>query len=563
MKRRKLIAVLMASVLSLGLLAGCGSGSDSGSDSDSDSGSGGSESGESSNEPITLTYYNADTNNDVWDNPVGRAITEATGVTLEISYPVGSTGDAAQDVALMIAEGKYPDLIYAKASATNLYEAGALIDMTDLIEQYGPNIKKMYGDEFKKLKWGNGDDGIYQLSAYGVNASTLNESGTCQIQWAVLKENDYKYPTTLAEYEKMIKDYLAAHPTTENGLETIGISMSASDWHWMITLGNPAGFIADAQPDNGQWIIDENYQCHYKHQTEEEKEYFKWLSRMYDEGVLDPQFDTQTDEDYIAKLSNGQVLAITDSLWHYAYGAHVALKQAGMLDKTYAGLPVTLREDQKAPTLQYQGLQVGWGIAISSSCKDPVRAIKFLDYICSDEGAVLYRWGIEGENYDLDENGIRYRPQEEIDKSKSDPDYSKKTGIGNYQGFPIWGDGAEDENGNPYTPTTRASIIEQYNEEQQAACKAWGVEMVTDIFPQPDEFPSLPYSALWAYQIPQELSNAEALLNEIAWPGLVKCVKGGEANFDANWDAMVAEMEANGLRDTEKMMTEFLADKIN
>jgi len=158
------------------------------------------------------------------------------------------------------------------------------------------------------------------------------------------------------------------------------------------------------------------------------------------------------------------VLAITDSLWHYAYGAHVALKQAGMLDKTYAGLPVTLREDQKAPTLQYQGLQVGWGIAISSSCKDPVRAIKFLDYICSDEGAVLYRWGIEGENYELDENGIRYRPQEEIDKSKSDPDYSKKTGIGNYQGFPIWGDGAEDENGNPYTPTTRASIIEQYNE---------------------------------------------------------------------------------------------------
>ena len=112
-----------------------------------------------------------------------------------------------------------------------------------------------------------------------------------------------------------------------------------------------------------------------------------------------------------------------------------------------------------------------------------------LDFCIADEGAVLYRWGIEGENYELDENGIRYRPQEEIDKSKSDPDYSKKTGIGNYQGFPIWGDGAEDENGNPYTPTTRASIIEQYNEEQQAACKAWGVEMVTDIFPSAGRVP--------------------------------------------------------------------------
>ena len=29
--------------------------------------------------------------------------------------------------------------------------------MTDLIEQYDLNIKKMYGDEFEKLKW-NADD---------------------------------------------------------------------------------------------------------------------------------------------------------------------------------------------------------------------------------------------------------------------------------------------------------------------------------------------------------------------------------------------------------------------
>lgn len=34
----------------------------------------------------------------------------------------------------------------------------------------------------------------------------------------------------------MIKSYLAAHPKTEDGLDMIGITMSASDWHWMITL---------------------------------------------------------------------------------------------------------------------------------------------------------------------------------------------------------------------------------------------------------------------------------------------------------------------------------------
>ena len=81
----------------------------------------------------------------------------------------------------------------------------------------------------------------------------------------------------------------------------------------------------------------------------------------------------------------------------------------------------------EAPTLMYQGLQVGYGLAITKDCEDPVRAIKFLDYLCSDEGAVLYKWGVEGENYFVDENGMRYRTEEEIAKASSDPDYGKNT----------------------------------------------------------------------------------------------------------------------------------------
>ena len=116
----------------------------------------------------------------------------------------------------------------------------------------------------------------------------------------------------------MIKSYLAAHPKTEDGLDMIGITMSASDWHWLITLSNPAGFIADAAPDNGQWLIDDDYTVHLKTVTPEEKEYFRWLCRMYNEGILDPNFATQTDDDYIAKVASGRVVALTDSEWHYS-----------------------------------------------------------------------------------------------------------------------------------------------------------------------------------------------------------------------------------------------------
>lgn len=565
MKRKKILALLMVAALCVGTVAGCGSKDTESSKSESSKNENSeSSTGDSKDDlsPITFKYYNADGKNGNWENPVAQAITEATGVTLDISYPVSSTGDPDEDISLMIAEDKYPDMIYAKQSVNSLYEAGALIDMTDLIEEYGPNIKKMYGDEFEKLKWGSGDEGIYQFSYAGVGYQILATGGNCQIQYAALKENNYEYPKTLEEYEALIKQYLAAHPKTDDGLDTIGISMSAADWHWLITLSNPAGFIADGAPDNGSWLVDDNYNCIYKHVSDKEKEYFRWLSRMYDEGILDPNFATQTDDDYIAKLASGRVVAITDALWHYGQ-AEATLKAEGKLDKTYCPLPVTIDAETKAPTLMYQGLQVGYGLAITKDCEDPVRAIKFLDYLCSDEGAVLYKWGVEGENYFVDENGMRYRTEEEIAKASSDPDYGKNTGIGNYTGFPIYGDGAVDENGNPYTPVTRESVIAEYNEEQKAACEAWNVEMLTDIFPQPDEFETPPYSPLWAYATPQEITNNVEILNEIAWPGLIKCVTESVDNFDANWDKLIADYEANGLEETEQMMTDFLAEKIS
>lgn len=567
--KRKVVSLMLVSAMVAGMLAGCGSDSGSskgGSSTETGSAAEASSSGETADDaddksPITFEYFNADGKNGNWDNPVAKAITEATGVTLDVSYPVASQGDAKEDVALMIANDEYPDMIYAKGSATDLYQAGALIDMTDLIEKYGPNIKKMYGAEMEKLKWSQDDPGIYQLSYAGVNQKTLTTGGSCQIQWAALKENDYKYPKTLDEYEKMIKSYLAAHPKTEDGLDMIGITMSASDWHWMITLGNPAGLIADASPDNGQWIIDDEYNVHYKHVTDEEKEYFKWLCRMYNEGILDPNFATQTDDDYIAKVSSGRVVAITDAEWHYSQ-CEATLVADGKVDQTYVGLPVTLREDQVEKSLLYQGTTVGWGIGITKSCEDPVRAIKFLDYLCSDEGQILYHWGIEGENYFLDDNGQPYRTDEEVAKAQSDPDYAKNTGIDNYTGFPIYGTGSYSEDGFPYTPTTKESVIANYNTAEKEGCEAMGFEMLTDMFAQPEEFDLLPYSALWAYQQPQELAEKQTILDEIAWPGLVKCVTGTEDEFDGNWESMVQELTDNGLADAEEAMTEFLATKL-
>ena len=573
MRKRKIGAVLLAVTMLAGILGGCGNnGTNSPASADTGntvSTSGTSEvSGEAESTPVNngevieLTFFHADGNQeDPWTDPVAQAITEKTGVKLKTTYPIGGN-DQSEAVALMIAEQKYPDLIFAKGSANNLIEADALIDMSELIEQYGPNIKKLYGDEFDKLKQSAEDPSIYQLSAYAVGGEKFKDCGAAQLQWDVVKANDYKLPETLDEFETMIKSYLAASPKTEDGLDRIGITLSTADWHWLITLGNPAGAIADGAPDNGQWIVDENNQAMYKFRSEKEREYFRWLCRMYNEGILDPEFATQTHEDYIAKIASGRVVALFDKDWDYQDGEKV-LKADGKLGATYCGLPLTMDKATKSPVLMYQGLTTGTGIAISSSCADPVKAIQFIDFLCSDEGQVLTHWGVEDVNYFIDESGHRFRTDEEIEASQNDKDYQKNTGVGfhNYP-FPTYGDGIKDPTGSTYTTTSESSVIGEYNEEERAAVEKWGVELLVDVFPQASEFEVPPYPPLWALAKPTEFDEIGNQLDEVAWSKLIECVIGSEADFDDSYDAMLAELEATGMYEAEAMLNEIIAEKV-
>ena len=544
MKRRKVGALLLAAAMAVSVLSGCGGDKASnagGGDSSSSSGEAGGSAGEG--EVVELTFFTADgTQDDPWTDPVAEALTAATGVKLKTSYPVGGN-DESEQISLMIAEQKFPDMIYAKGDAGSLIDAGVLIDMTDLIEEYGPNIKKLYGEEFDKLKQSVDDPAIYQLSAYAVGGEKFKHCGTAQVQWDVLKANGYKLPDTLEEFEKMIKDYLEANPTTEDGLDRIGFTLSASDWHWLITLGNPAGFIADGAPDNGQWLVDENNQAMYKFRSEKEREYFRWMCRMFNEGILDPEFATQTHEDYIAKIASGRVVALFDSDWDYQ-DAEKVLKADGKYGSTYAGLPLTMDKDTKCAALMYQGLTTGTGVGITASCKDP------------------NKWGIEGVNYLLDEEGHRYRTEEEVKYASEDTDYQKKTGVGfhNYP-YPTYGDGILDPGGSTYTTTSKEAVMKEYNEEEKAACEAWGVELLVDMFPQADEFETPDYPPLWALVKPMEFDEIADKLDEVSWSSLITCITGSEADFDANYDAMLAELEKTGMSEAEQMLNDIIAEK--
>ena len=521
-------------------------------------GCGAEKAGESSAEPITFTFYNADGTEDPWTDPVAKKITQETGVTLKTEYPSNGLDNMIQ---LMVATREYPDLIFAKGDSNILIDNGALIDMSELIEEYGPHIKQLYGEEYDSLRYSKEDPSIYQLCSNKVQNEVLSTAGTAQLQWAVVAENDYAIPRTLEEYTEMLRSYLDKHPYVE-GQKTIGLSISCTDWHWYTTLSDPAGYIANGSTDDGQWIVDEDNNVYYKHAAAGQKEYFQWLNSMFWEGILDPDFATQTHEDYINKIASGRVLGLLDADWDIT-AAESSLKARGLYERTYAGLPVTIDESVTCAALREQNLGVGWGIGISTSCKDPVRAVQFLDWMCTDEAQVLLNWGIENVNYFYDKNGVRYRTEEEILEAGTNPNYAEETGVGrhNYP-FPSYGNMALDSTGNHYTTNSREEIAAGYNEAQLAALKAWNVDMLIDIFPQKEVFEKKYYSPIWAKVLPSDIKNRCAELDAVAWPGLIDCIVCPPDRFEEHWEKLQADLVEAGLYEADAEMTELIQREV-
>ena len=510
-------------------------------------------------EPVTFTFYNADGMEDTWTDPVAQKITEKTGVTLKMDYPADASDNR---IALMVATGEYPDLVFAKGDAPTLIQNDALIDMSDLIDEYGPNIKKLYGDEYENLRYSSDDPSIYQLCSDKVQEETLETSGTAQLQWAVLQENGYQIPYTLDEYMQMIRDYMVKYPTI-NEKPTIGISIACSDWHWYTMLSNPSGYM-NGSADNGQWIVDdEKQEVYYKHAADGQKEYYKWLNEMYNEGILDPEFATQTHEDFVLKVAEGRVIGLLDEEWDYT-GAEISLRADGQEEHTYAGLPVTIDRSVKCPSLKQQNLAVGWGIGITKSCKDPVRAVRFLDWLCSDEAQILLNWGIEGVDYYYDENGKRCITEEDLEASRKDTNYSERTGVGfRVYPYPSYGNQSVDSTGNSYSKSSREMVKEGYDEMEKEALKAWNVDMLTDIFPQKEEFSKDAYSPLWAMTLPDELEKMLVALDNVSWKGLIECVVSPADDFDAKWDELQQNLKDAGLEKADREMTALLRDEIS
>jgi putative aldouronate transport system substrate-binding protein len=508
--------------------------------------------------PITFTLYNEDATEDMlFADPVAKEITKRTGVTLKIDRPVG--GDQ-QAIPIMIASGQYPDMIFAKGNLAMLIEAGAILPLDDLIQRRGRYLKELYGSMLPRLRNSTDDPNIYNVGTYAVHNGMWDTDGTMQIQHAVLKDQGYPRMRTLDDYERAIKAYLAKYPTI-NGRRTIGFSLLIDTWQWYIDLSNPSCFLL-GYPDDGQWLVDQNsLEAYYKFLHPQAKEYYRWLNRMNIEGVLDPESFTQTEDEWRAKIASGRVLGIAYPRWGYGE-SRTSLINDGMPERTYAYLPITLNESYRNASLMDPGFSGGWGVAITTSCKDPERAFEFLDWWCSQEAQVLINWGIEGTNYNV-VNGKRVVIESERLASISDPNYGRRTGVGIYaHPFPQYGRGFIDSTGNFITRDSPETIKENYLPVEVETLAAYGAQMWTDLFPSAESLGVTRHGQAWQYTLPPDLNAKTSEADDYIKTALSNIVLGRSQDFDASWDRIIRDLRAIGIEDANKALTELVKDKV-
>ncbi|CAM3920590.1 ABC transporter substrate-binding protein [Cohnella lubricantis] len=416
------------SSLSLGLalclaLAGCSGNSSNSSESEPSSaatnstsaGASASPSASESDalEPITISaFIGAPQQQPTADNRIYKKIQDELGVKLNMEFLVG---DLQQKLGVMIAGGEYPDLITADPK---LVTAKAVIPLEDLIEQYGPNLKKHY-EKYWNLMKDSSDGHIYWLPNYGAYTgdylATVYQGPAFWIQKDILKEAGYPTPKTLDEYFKLISDYAAKHPTTSDGQPTIGFTTLAYDWRTFPLTNAPEHLSGHA--NDGGVVVDNGVATVFATQ-DIAKTYYKKLNEIYNQGLMDKEAFVQNYDQYLAKVASGRVLGMFDQRWNFEQAENELIGQ-NKIGQTYVPFPLTY-EGVTDHYLDRPVLNLNNGFGISKDAKDPVRIIQFLDALVSEDWQKTLQWGEEGVDYLVDENGKFYRTQEQRDQ-QNDP----------------------------------------------------------------------------------------------------------------------------------------------
>lgn len=564
MKRRKITALFMTTALAVSVLGGCGGG---GSDSDAGKGSvandstetgGSAASSKGDGDVIEFTAFfavpGAEKND---DNEIKEIIAEKTGAKVKETWLTGQT--ASEAVGTIVAGGEYPDFIDGGDAMKTLYDAGALVAWDDYIDKY-PNIKEYYSDE-EWDKFRQDDGHIYWMNQfnniYGEDKTTTHNDEAFWVQARVLEWADYPQIKTLDQYFDLLTSYAEANPTMEDGTKNIPYTILCEDWRYFC-LENAPQFL-DGYPNDGSVIVDpEGPTIVDYNTTDTAKRYFQKLNEEYHKGNVDPESFTQTYDEYIAKLSTGAVLGMCDQWWDFAFDVHDVFKQQGLdtIGCNYVPLGLTIDEGMENQWHTTGGtLNVASGLGITTSCQDVDAAFQFVNDLLGQEVHDLRYWGVKGVDYEVDEEGMFYRTEDQR-MNASDTAY-KASHLCDYSYFPNW-KGSSRDGKNAMWPEEQTSEFLDSLAEPVAKCfEAYGVstypEMIGSVDKTGEWFPIYSFSNTMTTETPGGVAWTK--MGEVKHEWLPKVVMADD--FEDGWSQY---MEVYNAANPQDFLSEMQAE---
>ena len=534
---KKLVALLLslALVLSLGACGGNGGSSTSSEASPSstteESGAA-AESGDESqaetaetgefqlpivDEPTTLSYFVADDSNaaimttDWNDNEFYQEMERRTGVHLE--FEMVSSADYQTNFNLMIASGNLADMIYVGASyyaegVDAAIDDGYFLDLTDLVDEYMPNYEKIRTSDIQYELLSTTDSG--RLGAvYELRQSKQGPWLGLWIRQDWLDDLGLDTPVTFDDYHEV----LTAFKNEKGATAPLILNFSGSDGEF--------GTMSGGLNVLNSWQLDETGKVNFGPYMDAWKEYVTIMHQWYTEGLIDPDF-MATDE---RTADMAKVVTGASGLFAALYtmpSVYEAASEDPNMNLAPVNPPVMNEGDEGH--IRLRDSYTSGNTAISADSENWEVALRWLDYLYTEEGALLANYGVEGDTFEFDENGKPVFTDKILNNENG---WTMTQTVASYlcpsAGIANWSDWTRELAGVP--------------EKDQACYDVWS-EFSDDW--------RLPSSVTLTQDESTERAALYADISTIVKEQTAQFISGA-LDIESNWDAYISALEASGM----------------
>lgn len=534
---KKLVALLLslALVLSLGACGGNGGSSTSSEASPSstteESGAA-AESGDESqaetaetgefqlpivDEPTTLSYFVADDSNaaimttDWNDNEFYQEMERRTGVHLE--FEMVSSADYQTNFNLMIASGNLADMIYVGASyyaegVDAAIDDGYFLDLTDLVDEYMPNYEKIRTSDIQYELLSTTDSG--RLGAvYELRQSKQGPWLGLWIRQDWLDDLGLETPVTFDDYHEV----LTAFKNEKGATAPLILNFSGSDGEF--------GTMSGGLNVLNSWQLDETGKVNFGPYMDAWKEYVTIMHQWYTEGLIDPDFmatDERTAD--MAKVVTG-ASGVFAALYTMP-SVYEAASEDPNMNLAPVNPPVMNEGDEGH--IRLRDSYTSGNTAISADSENWEVALRWLDYLYTEEGALLANYGVEGDTFEFDENGEPVFTDKILNNENG---WTMTQTVASYlcpsAGIANWSDWTRELAGVP--------------EKDQACYDVWS-EFSDDW--------RLPSSVTLTQEESTERAALYADISTIVKEQTAQFISGA-LDIESNWDAYISALEASGM----------------